>query len=269
MMDLQELITRGRFIFSKAPERLTVFGLVNGKRNTAQIAGSAQRHVNNIRRDLQRLHDAGLIQPKVDKEGKALRVHDFPVYEKVPLARAVPAAYFKGSTRLFSPSRAQRPKGGTGQTTVPRKPKPLHVPKESEILDICRHGEDQIYEFKGQGTDVKKLTREIAAMLNARQGGMIFYGVDDAGTIQGTDISRQKLDQPLQNSLKDTVSPAATIKLHSVSVIGHEILVIIVSPWNKRDVYHYDGRVLLRKGTNVFVAKPEESRRLHRGEYVT
>lgn len=267
-MDLQELIKRGRFIFSKASERLKVFELVNGKGNTKQIARATNRHVNNIRRDLQRLHDGGLIQPKIGKDGKALRVDGFPVYEKVNLARAVPLTYFRGPARLFSSSPAPQPATGAAKPTKTKKPRPLPVPNEKEILDICRHGEDQIYEFKGQGTDVRKLTREIGAMLNTRQGGMIFYGIDDAGTIQGTDIPRQKLDQPLQNSLKDTISPAATIKLHSVSVIGHEVLLIIVPPWNKKDVYQYDGRVHLRKGTNVFVAKPEESRRLHKGEYV-
>jgi hypothetical protein len=32
--------------------------------------------------------------------------------------------------------------------------------------------------------------------------------------------------------------------------------------------YQFDEKVFLRKGTNVFAAKPEELLKLHRGEYV-
>lgn len=266
-MDLQELISRGRFIISNAPERLRVFTLVNGKRNTRQIAKETKRHINNVRRDLQLLCNAGLIAPKTGKDQVAMTLDGLPAYEKVPLARTVPLTYFRGPSKNFSISPTP-PSIGSGGGARAKKPVALAAPSENEVLDICKHGEDQIYEFKGQGVDVKKLTREVAAMLNTRQGGLIFYGIDDDGTIQGTDITRQKLDQPLQNSIKDGISPAATVKLHSVAVIGHEVLVIVVPPWNRRDVYQCDGRVLLRKGTNVFAAKPEESKKLHKGEYV-
>ncbi|HEY2934407.1 MAG TPA: ATP-binding protein [Acidobacteriota bacterium] len=136
------------------------------------------------------------------------------------------------------------------------------------MLDICRRGEDQICEFKGQGTAANKIAREIAAMLNTRQGGRVLYGVDDSGTIQGSDISRQKLDQAVQNSVKSNIFPAAVVKLHTVTVLGHEVIAIAVPPWNRKDVYHFEDRVLIRKGTNVFAARPEESRKLHRGIYV-
>ena len=145
---------------------------------------------------------------------------------------------------------------------------PISLPSETDILDMCKNGEDQTLEFKAARTDVRKITREIAAMLNTRLGGMIFYGVDDDGTIRGSDLTRQKLDQPLQNSIKNSVAPAAVATLKSVSVLGSEVLVVIVPPWNRKDVYQFDDRVLLRKGTNVFAAKPEESRKLHRGDYV-
>jgi predicted HTH transcriptional regulator len=122
--------------------------------------------------------------------------------------------------------------------------------------------------FKGAGTEVRKITKEIAAMLNTGQGGVIFYGVDDGGTIQGSDVKRQEFDQPLQNSVKNSIAPAATVALKAVSVLGTEILVIIVPPWNRRDVYQFDEKVLIRKGTNVFAARPEELKKLHNRESV-
>jgi len=268
-MDLQELINRGRFIFSKAPERLRVFELVNGKRIVPEISKSAKRHVNSVHRDLRLICDAGLIQPKTNKDGESVKRNGFPVYEKVPLARAVSITYFRGSAKQFAPGPSRsKAKSATKTTAGKKKLKPLSIPAENELLDICREGEDQLYEFKGQGTEARKIAREVAAMLNTKRGGFVIYGVDDVGTIQGSDMSRQKLDQAVQNAVKDSISPAATVRLHSVKALGYEVIAILVPPWNREDVYQYDGRVLIRKGTNVFAAKPEESKKLHKGKSV-
>ncbi len=262
-MDLQELISRGRFVFAGARERLKVYGLVDGRRTAKDLAKVTKRHVKNVHRDLRRLADIGLIEERT-KGGETLEKDGFALYDKTPLARTVPLSYFDGPVRL--PNRnevvtaAAKGKG--------KRPQPLPVPTETTILDMCKSGEDQILEFKAAGTDVRKITKEVAAMLHTWLGGMILYGVDDDGTISGSDVSRQKLDQPLQNSIKNAIAPAAVISLNSVSVLGTEVLVVIVPPWNRRDVYQFDEKVYLRKGTNVFAAKPEELRKLHRGECV-
>jgi predicted HTH transcriptional regulator len=262
-MDLQELISRGRFVFAGAPERLRVYGLVDGRRTAKDLAKLTKRHVNNVHRDLRRLADIGLIEERT-KGGETLEKDGFGLYDKTPLARTVPLSYFSGPVRL--PNRKEvvtaAPKGKG------KRPQPLPVPTETTILDMCKSGEDQTLEFKAPGTDVRKITKEVAAMLHTRLGGIILYGVDDDGTISGSDVSRQKLDQPLQNSIKNSIAPAAVVFIKSVSVLGTEVLVVIVPPWNKREVYQFDEKVYLRKGTNVFAAKPEELRKLHRGEYV-
>jgi predicted HTH transcriptional regulator len=263
-MDLQELISRGRFVFAGAPERLRVYGLVDGRRTAKDLAKATKRHVNNVHRDLRRLADTGLIEERT-KGGEKPEKDGFAVYDKTPLARTVPLSYFSGPVRL--PNRNE-----VVTAAVPRgrakRPQPLPVPTEIAILDMCKSGEDQTLEFKAAGTDVRKISKEVAAMLHTRFGGMILYGVDDDGTIAGSDVSRQKLDQPLQNSIKNSIAPAAVVSLKSVSVLGTEVLVVIVPPWNRQDVYQFDEKVYLRKGTNVFAAKPEELRKLHRGECV-
>jgi hypothetical protein len=259
-MDLQELITRGRFIFAGAPERLALFLLVDGRQNASQLAKHTRRHINNVRRDLGKMRDAEMLRVKLDRNGSEVQISGLPVYEKVPLAKTIPAHYFRGT-----PTRRREaiPSGRTTAKAARDRRKPLPVPTENEILDICKNGEDQLYEFKAAGTEARKLAREVCAMLNTKSGGMVFYGVDDDGTIAGTDVPRQKLDQPLQNSIKNSISPAATVTLKSVSVMGTEVLVILVPPWNRRDVYQFDEKVLVRKGTNVFAARPEELRKLH------
>ncbi len=262
-MDLQELISRGRFIFAGAPQRLNIYRCVDGRKNAKEIARITRRDVHNVQGDLRRLADVGLIEEK-QKNGDTVKKDGFTLYEKAPLARAVPISYFSGPTKLQKPKKAM-----PLARNRTKRAQPLTVPSENGLLDMCNKGEDQTLEFKAAGTDVRKVTKEVAAMLNTRQGGMIFYGVEDDGTIQGSDVRRQNFDQPLQNSVKNSIAPAATVALKSVSAMGNEVLVIIVPPWNRRDVYQFDEKVLIRKGTNVFAARPEELKKLHKGEYIT
>lgn len=262
-MDLQELITRGRFLFSRASERFAVFQRVNGRRTADEISRSTKRYVTNVDRDLRLLSDAELIRPRIGADGRAVRTKDFVVYEKVPLARTVPATYFHSRIQPLkqkSQRRKSRPKATKAHT--------MAIPSGQEILDICNQGEGQVHEFKGAGTDVRKVTKEIAALLNTRQGGIVFYGIDDNGKIQGTDITRQAFDQRLQNSVRNSINPAAYVTLRVQSVLGSDILIIVVPPWNETDVYMFEEKVLIRRGTNTFAAKPEELRKLFRGEPV-
>lgn len=268
-MDLQQLITLGRFLFSNAPARLELFKEIDGRRTAKEIAGKLKRHINNVQRDIAKIRDAGLIQQKLDKEGTPIKREQYPVYEKIGLARTVSLNYFRSTGKVPQTNRSGKVSASINKRGHRAyRPQPLKLPSEQNILDICKHGEDEIYEFKGQGADVKKITREIAAMLHTRRGGMIFYGVNDDGIIEGSDVPRQKFDQSLQNSVHNTIAPPVTVKLHQKNVLGSTILVIIAPPWNKKDVYYYDGRVYIRKGTNVFVAQPDEIRKLHDGKYV-
>lgn len=268
-MDLQELITRGRYLFSSAPARLEVFKQVNGKRTAKEMAAKLGRHVNNVRSDLKRIEDTGLIKVRIDQDSKPIKRNGFPLYEKDPLARTISLKYFQAVG--LRPQTAPLP--GVSKTKIKNrrrtsKQQPLPLPSEQEILDICKSGEDQIHEFKGQGAEIRNITKEISGMLNTRQGGMILYGVGDDGTIQGSDLSRQKFDQSLYNSLHSNIEPAATVKLHERKVLHNAILVIIVPPWNKKQVYFYNNRAYIRKGTSVLPAKPDENMKLHHGEYV-
>ena len=85
-MDLQELITRGRFTFSKAPARLKVFEAVDGKRSAKEISRVVKRQHTHTLNDLQTIRDAGLIQPKTGRDGSELTKNGSIVYEKIPLA---------------------------------------------------------------------------------------------------------------------------------------------------------------------------------------
>lgn len=89
-MDLQELVVRGRFLFSGAPDRLRVFERVNGKRTAKELAAALRRDVTAVLHDLARLRDAGLIEARRDPSTTAALKKDGAIlYDKLPLARTI------------------------------------------------------------------------------------------------------------------------------------------------------------------------------------
>jgi hypothetical protein len=261
-VEIQELVARGRILFSGASARLEVFKLVNGKRSAKEIARKVGRSQNAILNDLLKMRDLELVFPKMDKNGKTTKKVNSIVYEKAPLIRHIPISYFDDSTKIAEQKVKAKILSGK---TKSKKMLSLQMPSETEILDICRHGEDQIHEFKAAGTDIQKLTKECAAFANTKLGGIIFYGVEDDGTIAGTDKRKQKLDQPLQNCIRNAILPSLIIDMAEKDVLGHKVILIRIPAWNRKDVYQYEGRVYIRLGTNAFIAKPEQTKKLHKG----
>lgn len=260
-MELQELVARARFLFRGAQKRFQVFELVNGKRSAREIAHKSGRGFAATLADLQKMKDMELLSYRKDSSDKIVRKIDSVVYEKHPILKHLSHSYFEEPTALPC-SRKQKIK------KMFASKQSIKAPNEQEILDICRAGEDQLYEFKSTGTDSRTISKEIGAFANTRAGGIIFYGVEDDGTIRNADMKRQAFDQKVQNSIRNTISPVISIKIIEKDVVGYKIFLIIVPAWNKKDVYQYEGRVYIRHGTNVFVAKPEELRQLHSGKPV-
>ncbi len=264
MTDLQELITRGRFIFSNAPKRIEVFELINGKRSTKEIARKTGRSLSSVIQDIEKLRDIELVKERKN-EDKIVRKDGATVYEKVPLIKHVPISYFGSVSKTDILVKEKPVKKGNG-----RKQTSMHIPSTNEILDICKNHEDQLYEFKAPGVAVDKITREIAGFLHTKNGGVIFYGIDDSGTVIGSDLRRHDLDQRVQNSVRNTLSPQPNVQVVERNVMGSTVLLVVVPPWDRKTIYQYtkDGNYYIRKGANIFALRPEELSKLHKGQYV-
>ncbi len=265
-MDLQELISRGRFLFSGANERLDVFRLVNGRRSAKDIAKETKRNLNSILNDLKKISRKELIIPKKDKDSKIIKKHGSIVYEKHPLAQDIPLSYFQDTVKGQKKISVDGPRHKKNRNSLYS---PLNFPTENEILDIAREGENQLYEFKRAGAEPKDITKEAAAFSVTKKGGLIFYGIEDDGKITGTDLSRQQLDQRINNSIKSSMDPIIIVDIKSTKVTGTEVILVRVPPWNRKDVYQYQGRTYIRMGQNSLPANSSIVKKLHRGEYVT
>jgi hypothetical protein len=262
-MDLQELIARARLIFNGAPQRREIFNLINGKKSAKELAIKSGRQLTNTLRDLQKLKDLELISPKITEQGGLIKKDNSIVYEQSLLLKHLPSSYFDQPEKVA----ATKPQKTT-RTGINRLPTQISIPTTQQILDICSSGEDQLYEFKRAGTEMDKLSKEIAAFANTKAGGIVFYGVEDDGTIENSDLSRQDFDQRIQNSVKNNIAPIPVIKIIEQDILGYKIILVITPPWNRRDVYHFQDGTYIRRGTNVFKTKVDEDRKLHNGEYV-
>jgi len=260
-MELQELVARARILFQGAPKRAQVFGLVNGKRPAKEIAKRSRKSLSAALQDLQKMRDMELIVARKTDAGELFKKDNSVVYEQHPLLKHLSKSYFEDPTRIPQPKKAASSKKNVLINS-------LKIPNETEILDICKSGEDQLYEFKSAGTDVRTISKEVGAFANTKMGGVVFYGIQDDGVIENADMKRQVFDQKIQNSVRNTISPAIAIKIIEKDVLGHKIFLVGVPAWNRKNVYQYENRVYLRHGTNVFTAKPEELRQLHNGKSV-
>lgn len=265
MADLQEIISRARFAFSGAPKKYDVFKLINGKNTSKEISRKTGRSLSSVIQDMEVMKDLDLVQEKKDIGGKTIKKKLAVVYEKAPLIKHVPLSYFDdvADTRILVKTKSKKKNKTFNSSSV-------RIPSEKEILDICGNCEDQLYEFKAPGIETDKITKEIAGFLHTKGGGIIFYGVDDDGTIIGSDIRRQDFDQKIQNSIRHTISPQPNVMVKDRDVMGSKVLLVIIPSWNKKTIYQYtqDGRYYIRKGTNIFALKPEEIKELSKGRYV-
>ncbi len=262
-MELQELVARARLLFEGAEKRRHVFELVNGKRSAKEIARKSGKTLAGALQELQKMRDMELIAPRKNDDGSIFKRENSVVYERTPLLKHLSGSYFKEPEKLIAkkPGKESK-KARSGFVTS------ITTPSAEQTLDICRSGEDQLYEFKAAGVVAEKLAKEICAFANTKMGGIIFYGVEDDGSIAGSDMSRQKFDQMIQNSIKHNITPTPAIKLLEQDVLGHRIILILISAWNRKDVHHFQDGVYIRRGTNVFKTKSDETRKLHSGEYI-
>jgi ATP-dependent DNA helicase RecG len=98
-----------------------------------------------------------------------------------------------------------------------------------EILTILSQGEDSLNQFKKNITNADSLAAEIIAFSNG-QGGRLFLGVDDDGTVTGLskeDI--QRLNQLVSNTASQYVLPAVN-PTTIISTINNQRILIVEVP---------------------------------------
>lgn len=124
----------------------------------------------------------------------------------------------------------------------------------SEIEALISGGESPQVELKlstGQRSDGAKTA---CAMLNG-SGGLILFGVDDAGRLRGMTVTTRTVDDVVHELRR--IEPLPAIYPERVPIAdGREIIVVSV-PGNTGGPYTYDGRPYARLGSST-VAMPQD-----------
>ncbi|MBD3267552.1 transcriptional regulator [bacterium] len=135
---------------------------------------------------------------------------------------------------------------------------------KSELMEILSNGENSGVEFKRDGCRPEQLAREIVALANF-QGGRIFIGVEDDGSISG--IWREGLEEWVMNVFQDKVHPMILPFYEEIQLEEGKRVAVISFPQgiSKPYVVRHAGRedIYIRIGSTSRIATREQQARLY------
>ena len=135
---------------------------------------------------------------------------------------------------------------------------------EDVILKRIAGGEGISTEFKRDARATATIGRAVCAFLNS-EGGQIYCGIDDDGTVLGIKGDAAAHAQNLERELKALVSPTSLFSADVVTVDGKSVIVIEVPEGHDRP-YVFKGAVYLRKGPQTVTADAAALKELVRNQ---
>lgn len=124
--------------------------------------------------------------------------------------------------------------------------------------------QSETVEFKLSTSEIHAAVETIAAMLNKKGHGTIYFGVDDKGTVKGQKITDNTYKTVSDAILRD-LEPKITPSLEAVNFVdedGHQNDVLKLTFAGERAPYSAFGRFLVRVGTQNRQMSRDELRRL-------
>lgn len=119
-----------------------------------------------------------------------------------------------------------------------------------EIMQILSQGEDSQNQFKKNINNADSLAAEMVAFSNG-QGGSIFIGVDDDGSISGlTKEDIQRLNQMVSNAASQNVTPAINPATQNIEIDGKFILVLEVPKGINKPYQDKNGVFWVKSGSD-------------------
>lgn len=134
---------------------------------------------------------------------------------------------------------------------------------ETDLLQIAQRGEDSLHQFKRVLANEKQAAAELAAFANA-QGGRIFIGIEDDGSITGLtadEVRRQNaiLSAAAAQHVRNPLSPFT----EAVAVAGKVVIVVTVPEGVDKPYFDADGVIWQKMGADKRrITSKEELRRL-------
>ena len=133
------------------------------------------------------------------------------------------------------------------------------------IEKIIKTGENQSVEFKERFDNANKIAEEIIAFSNTNDGDIIF-GVKDNGDIIGVD-DLEKEKHSIVNTCTNNCQPSINPVLNVKEVNNKKLLIISIKKSKYLQTTN-NGKVMIRRDSSKFPAKPNEIENLVRFGYI-
>lgn len=134
--------------------------------------------------------------------------------------------------------------------------------KTLELIERINNGEDSFTQFKREAISAKDLAKEFVAFLNAA-GGVIVFGVEDNGRIQGLSTAQiEELGQLIGNTANENVKPPFYPLVENRSINERKLVIVYVPKGSAKPYSTSGGEYLTKSGADKKKLSQEELRRL-------
>lgn len=134
--------------------------------------------------------------------------------------------------------------------------------KTLELIERINNGEDSFTQFKREAISAKDLAKEFVAFLNAA-GGVIVFGVEDNGRIQGLSTAQiEELGQLIGNTANENVKPPFYPLVENRSINERKLVIAYVPKGSVKPYSTSGGEYLTKSGADKKTLYQEELRRL-------
>ena len=122
---------------------------------------------------------------------------------------------------------------------------------ETDLADLIVGGEDSRSQFKADVTNPDALAAELVAMLNA-EGGTIYIGVDDDGTLNGLSSSDvRRINQMISNVAAQNVKNPVSVTTENVVLANKRVVIVVKVPEGQCKPYvDKNGVIWLKEGSD-------------------
>jgi len=136
---------------------------------------------------------------------------------------------------------------------------------KNELLGLIQNGQNSYVEFKRYGVSPASLAKEMSALLNVSDEGVILLGVEDDGLISGIPDNLKKVEEWVMNTAQDRIRPLFVPFFHAIRIDDGRAVGIISlqsyassKPYKARNGQYWTTHI--RIGRTSRIASLEEER---------
>ncbi|MEA2004640.1 MAG: ATP-binding protein, partial [archaeon] len=118
-----------------------------------------------------------------------------------------------------------------------------------QVKDIISRGENHEIEFKESFHSTQTTSKIICALANTL-GGILFFGVDDKGSIIGINENPDKVQQKIANS-NQAVFPVPLISVELHEIDQKKIIAIVIQRAPDGTYYTFQGAIYVKIGSTI------------------